>query len=345
MSDDHHSGRGDEPSQSGHPASDELRIGAVSRLTGIAPDTIRAWERRYRLVSPTRSDSGLRLYSMEDVQRLLTVKKLKDLGEAVSTVARLSLDELRERLKQLDRIPQPSDDGSPRGPARLLILDPVVSTQIEERGSKLEQIEIVSAHESFASLESALAAQTAEPAVVVVRLPRLGSQPLETARRLAAFPGAKAIVVLYSFAPRRLLKQLELAGVETMSAPVQLEALARRVRELHAGAPITAPAPRATSAAPVQTPPLSDEVPERIFTDEQLGRLREIESALDCECPHHLSSIVLGLVAFERYSEQCENLDDEDALVHAELRRETSRARTIMEKALAFLCEREGIAL
>ena len=34
------------------------RIGAVSRLTGIPPDTLRVWERRYDLITPMRSEGG-----------------------------------------------------------------------------------------------------------------------------------------------------------------------------------------------------------------------------------------------------------------------------------------------
>ncbi|MCG6863479.1 MAG: MerR family transcriptional regulator, partial [Chromatiaceae bacterium] len=43
------------------------RIGAVSRLTAIPPDTLRVWERRYDLVTPMRSEGGGRLYSHQDV--------------------------------------------------------------------------------------------------------------------------------------------------------------------------------------------------------------------------------------------------------------------------------------
>ena len=44
-------------------------IRAVSKLTGIAIDTLRAWERRYGAVTPVRDSRG-RLYSDADVARL-----------------------------------------------------------------------------------------------------------------------------------------------------------------------------------------------------------------------------------------------------------------------------------
>ncbi len=76
------------------------RIGAVSRLTGIPPDTLRVWERRYDLVAPMRSEGGGRLYSQEDVTRLSIIKRLADSGHAIGTIAELLLDQLHERLAE-----------------------------------------------------------------------------------------------------------------------------------------------------------------------------------------------------------------------------------------------------
>ena len=48
-------------------------IREVSRLTGVNPVTLRAWERRYGLIRPTRTDSGHRLYSMADVEAVRSI--------------------------------------------------------------------------------------------------------------------------------------------------------------------------------------------------------------------------------------------------------------------------------
>lgn len=68
------------------------RIQRVSQITGIAPATLRAWERRYRLVDPERTAKGYRLYTETDVARLRRVKELVDeglkIGEAVEVVRR-----------------------------------------------------------------------------------------------------------------------------------------------------------------------------------------------------------------------------------------------------------------
>jgi MerR family transcriptional regulator, light-induced transcriptional regulator len=47
-----------------------LRIGELSRRVGVSPALLRAWERRYGLLDPARTDGGLRLYGSEDERRV-----------------------------------------------------------------------------------------------------------------------------------------------------------------------------------------------------------------------------------------------------------------------------------
>jgi methanogenic corrinoid protein MtbC1 len=47
-----------------------LRIGELSRRAGVSPELLRAWERRYDVLRPTRSPGGLRLYSLDDLERV-----------------------------------------------------------------------------------------------------------------------------------------------------------------------------------------------------------------------------------------------------------------------------------
>ena len=62
-------------------------IRVVAQRTGLTPATIRAWERRYDAVAPTRSEGGQRVYTDLDVQRLRTLKALTDAGRGISMVA------------------------------------------------------------------------------------------------------------------------------------------------------------------------------------------------------------------------------------------------------------------
>lgn len=60
------------------------RIKSAAALTGISAATLRAWERRYGLVTPRRTEGGYRTYSETDLERLRRVKSLVDLGYKVS---------------------------------------------------------------------------------------------------------------------------------------------------------------------------------------------------------------------------------------------------------------------
>lgn len=64
-------------------------IREVSRLTGINPVTLRAWERRYGLIQPTRTESGHRLYSLADIDDVRSILGWIDRGVAVSKVGKI----------------------------------------------------------------------------------------------------------------------------------------------------------------------------------------------------------------------------------------------------------------
>jgi DNA-binding transcriptional MerR regulator len=64
-------------------------IREVSRLTGVNPVTLRAWERRYGLIVPTRTESGHRLYSMADIERVRSILGWIERGVAVSKIGKI----------------------------------------------------------------------------------------------------------------------------------------------------------------------------------------------------------------------------------------------------------------
>ena len=68
---------------------DLFPIREVSRLTGINPVTLRAWERRYGLLQPTRTESGHRLYSMADIEKVRSILGWIERGVAVSKVGKI----------------------------------------------------------------------------------------------------------------------------------------------------------------------------------------------------------------------------------------------------------------
>ena len=67
-----------------------LRIGELSRRSGVSPELLRAWERRYGLLRPTRSSGGLRLYSPDDLERVRSMQRHLASGLAAAEASALA---------------------------------------------------------------------------------------------------------------------------------------------------------------------------------------------------------------------------------------------------------------
>jgi MerR family transcriptional regulator, light-induced transcriptional regulator len=67
-----------------------MRIGELSRRTGVTPELLRAWEQRYGLLRPTRSAGGFRLYSDADEARVRRTTALIAEGLSAAEAARLA---------------------------------------------------------------------------------------------------------------------------------------------------------------------------------------------------------------------------------------------------------------
>jgi DNA-binding transcriptional MerR regulator/methylmalonyl-CoA mutase cobalamin-binding subunit len=63
-------------------------VRAAARQSGLSPDVIRIWERRYGVVAPLRGPRGARLYSTEDVHRLRLLGQLVASGRRIGDIAR-----------------------------------------------------------------------------------------------------------------------------------------------------------------------------------------------------------------------------------------------------------------
>jgi DNA-binding transcriptional MerR regulator len=72
------------------PPEGHLRIGELSQRTGVSPELLRAWERRYGLLKPARSPGGYRLYSRADEARVRRMKAHLAQGVATAEAARLA---------------------------------------------------------------------------------------------------------------------------------------------------------------------------------------------------------------------------------------------------------------
>ena len=145
-----------------------LRIGELSRRAGVSPELLRAWERRYGLLRPTRSSGGLRLYSPADVERVRRMQHHLAEGVAAAEAAALAVRDADEPTAALDAERVRGDLAAaldaydePRAQAVIdhvlaaatvdALLTDVVLPYLHELGARWERGEASVAQEHFAS--------------------------------------------------------------------------------------------------------------------------------------------------------------------------------------------------
>jgi len=70
-------------------------ISAVVRRTGLSAHVIRVWEKRYGAVQPERTTTNRRLYSDEQVERLMLLREITQAGQSIGYIAKLSTEQLK----------------------------------------------------------------------------------------------------------------------------------------------------------------------------------------------------------------------------------------------------------
>jgi DNA-binding transcriptional MerR regulator len=73
----------------------------LENLSGIKAHTIRIWEKRYNLFQPNRTDTNIRCYDLENLQKLLNVTFLYNNGYKISKISQLGEDKIPEAVRNL----------------------------------------------------------------------------------------------------------------------------------------------------------------------------------------------------------------------------------------------------
>ena len=310
------------------------KIGTVSKLTGISPDTLRIWERRYAVVTPQRSSGGGRLYSTEDIARLKLIRRLVDKGDTIGVVAGLSQEELQARLSETLSV---AAVAAPQTPCRVVVIGELMSLKLEAERETLTEIVIAA---SFDSVQAFLAdAAAIEADILIFEQPTL---QVETAVQVVdwlARVNASHAIVIYRFAARETLERLPGSRCSTLRAPVDAQTV-----QSHCVAQMGRRAPAEPADADYALV-AGEPAPTRQYSDEMLARLAGISSTIKCECPQHLAELITSLSAFEQYSNECESRSIKDAELHAYLSSTASHARHMFENALSLVIEAENIEL
>lgn len=88
-------------------------IGVVAERTGLSPDVLRVWERRYGVVDPGRANGGRRLYTESDVERLGLLARATDGGRNIGQIAHLGAAELRRLIEGDEQARRVREEASP----------------------------------------------------------------------------------------------------------------------------------------------------------------------------------------------------------------------------------------
>ena len=209
-----------------------LRIGEFARRTGVSPELLRAWERRYGLLQPIRTEGGFRLYTVEDEERVARMRRALDDGLSAAEAARRALaqapstegllDDARHRLFIAVRNYDESTvhavlDEALAGFALETVLSELILPSLREIGDEWERGELEVGQEHFASNI------VRERLLGLARLWGRGSGPLAI---LACPPGERHDIGLIAFG---LLLRSHGWRILFLGADTPLETLERTV--------------------------------------------------------------------------------------------------------------------
>jgi DNA-binding transcriptional MerR regulator len=307
----------------------QYNIGVVVRRTNIHPETLRVWERRYELIVPDRSETGRRLYSEGDIRKLQLVKQLTELGHGVSSLAKLSSDELLERLTASHH--QGAQRETRSGlKCRVAFVGDALRVRYGRHLLYYKDIDIVG------SMIPGSSTSHAQADVMIIDLSTINEESHALIEQYCTDSGASAAVVVFNFATRKAISELESAGIVCLKGALSAAEIYRACMSLMQ--PLF-------NAASLNDKQADEESAPPRFDKDQLSHIATLSSAIACECPNHLAELIINLTAFEHYSLECANRNEDDARLHMQLNQSTAAARMILEESLARLMEIEGIVV
>ena len=295
----------------------QLTIGAVSQLTQIPAHTLRKWESRHGIATPTRTETGRRVYTQAQVEELRLVKRLTASGHGLAHLAVLQLDELRALAGLHEDVPEASVSA-------LYLVGPNVGRMLVHFAGEVNR-------ELGDGLEWLNKGVTPEGGIAVAIECTTLAEPTLTALETLATRVARVLVV-YAFAPRKAIARLQSAGIICTAAP-------------HDEAAIN---------ALLESTPASDEKgaegegsggSHRRFANEELARIAALSPSIACECPNHIAKLLMDISAFEQYSLECVDTEPKDRELHNRLGAISAKARRLFEEALIQVAQADGLKI
>ncbi len=255
-----------------------------------------------------------------------------DCGDAIGSVAGLDTEMLMTRSLQAFSSTEVIQR-APRKPCRIIVIGETLAERLQAEASIMEDLQLVAAS---ATVEACLSGRPYPPSdVLVIEIPTVHVDSVRQIIRWLDDIGSRKALLVYRFASTEALQGLPVTRVHSVQAPVTSHVVHRLCMGMR-------PLPVAADSGPGGTDGSLSISPRR-YSNETLARLARLSTTVNCECPKHLAELITDLVAFERYSSECENRHLKDAALHAYLHATASRARNLIEDALAHVIEVEGI--
>lgn len=292
---------------------DLYKIGAVAKRTGISPECLRAWERRYGL-EPAERAGKTRFYSGSQVERLTNVKALLEQGHPISQLIRLSDDELRRRLR-----PRPSRAATLHRRTGLVGGQLILAYREARRDPEAADagMDVVAEWATAAELK---ADQGALPELdcLVVYVPTLDPQHLEEIEQI--FPDT-SLVVAFRYATAADLEACRQIGRAILRWPAEWQTVVRRVT--------------ATTLAAADT--------RRRYSDGELLHIATMASQAGYDCPHDLAKLVGEINDYESHARRFVSTQGRLEEDHRLVVRCLGTARGQLEESLHVLVEKHGL--
>jgi len=197
-------------------------IGAVARMLAVPPSTLRAWEERYEVVTPDRSEGSQRLYSRSQVEQLRYIKEQMDSGMSAADAHRLLAQDLA--AGQLPATP--ADENAVRPPLVLIAERDAYAAKLAEYFLRTEGCEVAIA---LNATQAKLYFDERAPDVVLLDLLISGGAGF---RLLADFASQGTAQLVAVSAIESADEALHLGAAAFMRKPLEPLVLASTIRDL-----------------------------------------------------------------------------------------------------------------
>jgi len=249
------------------------------------------------------------MYDSEDITRLVAVRELVNQGFLPSRLSKMTTKELQEIIRR-----EQPNAGTLVRKGVINVIGPVLSSQFRQHPASPNIV----INEHHGTVDDWLKSPQNTNDSTILECPSVSNR-LVADILTQKFIEPTLITIVYGFSSRQSIRRLRNAGITCLQAPIQVTDL-------------------------IETEHYQSTPPKRRYTDNQISELLTLVPSIECECPNHIGQLLIGLNAFEKYSQECENAKPSDQALHSYLIELTGQARGLMEKAADRVVEAEGIS-